>query len=183
MKKFKYLLVALFAVSAAVLVVGTSTAQQKRVSPHDKVATKIGNNEITIDYGRPNAKGRKIWGGLVPNGKAWRAGADEATLITTSEPIMIGDAAVPAGKHTLYMVLDDKGGAKLAISNRAGDWGILKDGTVNEKSDLARVDMQKAKLDKQLDQFTIALEPTTGGAALKMMWEDAAYWVPITAKK
>jgi Protein of unknown function (DUF2911) len=185
MKKLRYMLVALFVLAAAVLIAEPSSAQQKPVSPHEKVTAKIGTNEVTIDYGRPYSKDpktgeiRKIWGTLVPYGKAWRAGADLATQLTTKEPIMVGNTAVPAGKYTLYMVPDDKGGAKLAISKTVGKWGI----PVDEKNDLARVDMKKDKLNKQLDQFTITLEPTTGGAALKMMWENAVYWVPVTPKK
>jgi Protein of unknown function (DUF2911) len=184
MKKLRYMLVALFVLAAAALAAGPLSAQKQPVSPHEKVTAKIGTNEVTIDYGRPYSKDpktgqmRKVWGTLVPYGKAWRAGADLATQLTTKEPLMIGDAAVPAGKYTLYMVPDDKG-AKLAISKTVGKWGI----PVDEKNDLVRVNMKKDKLDKQLDQFTITVEPTTGGAALKMMWEDAVYWVPVTPKK
>jgi Protein of unknown function (DUF2911) len=189
MKKVRYMFVALFVLAAAALVAGPLSAQKQRVSPHEKVSVKIGGNEVTIEYGRPYAKDpksgqvRKVWGTLVPYGKAWRAGADEATTLITQEPIMVGDVAVPPGKYTLYMVLDDKGEAKLAISKRFGDWGILKDGTVNEKNDHARANMKREKLDRELDQFTIALESTAGGAALKMMWENTVFWVPITGKK
>jgi len=151
MKKFGYMIVALSVVGATALLTAPLSALQKQpVSPHEKVSGKIGTNEITIDYGRPNAKGRKIWGTLVPYGKAWRAGADLATTLTTQEPIMIGDAAVPAGKYTLYMVPEEKGTSKLAISKTVGKWGI----PVDEKNDLARVDMKKETLPKQVEQFT-----------------------------
>jgi len=186
MNKFKSTLVA-FVILAGAAIVATPTGafQKARVSPHDKVSTKIGDNLVTIDYGRPYSKDpksgetRKIWGTVVPFGKAWRAGADEATTLTTQQPIMIGDAAVPAGSYTLYMVPDDKGPSKLAISKTVGKWGI----PVDEKNDLARVDMKKDGLPKQLDQFTIALDGSGTGATLKMMWENTQYSVPITAKK
>src|SRR5438874_1534411 len=127
MKKIRLMIVALFMVAAAALLTAPLSALQKQpVSPHEKVSTKIGSNEVTIDYGRPYSKDpksgqvRKIWGTLVPYGKAWRAGADLATTLTTQEAIMIGDTAVPAGKYTLYMVPEEKGATKLAISKTVG---------------------------------------------------------------
>jgi Protein of unknown function (DUF2911) len=185
MNKFRYVLVALVMLAAVAFIATPSDAQQKKgpVSPHDKVNTRINGKLVTIYYGRPNAKGRKIWGGLVPYGKAWRAGADEATTLLTEDAIMVGGTALPAGAYTLYMVPEEKGTAKLAISKRIGDWGILKDGTVNEKNDLARVDMQKESLKDKLEQFTIGFEKGANGATLKMMWEDAGYSVPITGAK
>ena len=190
MIKFKSMIVALGILSAAVLVETPSGAWQGKqpVSPADKVSAKIGTNEVTIAYGRPFSKDpksgamRKIWGGLVPYGKAWRAGANTSTTLITKEPIMIGTAAVPAGTYRLYMVPNDKG-AKLAINKKTGIWGIQKDGSVDETDDLARVDMKMESQAPKLDQFTISLAPTTTGATLKMAWEDKAYTVPITAKK
>src|SRR6266436_5548005 len=79
-------------------------AQEKqRVSPHETVNASVGDTKITIVYGRPYTKDpksgekRKIWGGLVPYGKVWRMGADEATLLTTDKEISIGGTAIEAG--------------------------------------------------------------------------------------
>jgi Protein of unknown function (DUF2911) len=180
MNRLRYMLAALVLLAGLALVATPSDAQQKGpVSPHDKVSTKVGGKLVAIYYGRPNTKGRKIWGGLVPYGKAWRAGADEATTLVTQDPITIGDASIPAGAYTLYMVPEENGTAKLAISKKIGAWGI----PVNEKDDLTRVDMKKEALKDKLEQFTIALEKGTGGATLKMMWEDTGYSVPIAAAK
>jgi hypothetical protein len=184
MIKFKALLALSVILAVTAFLVEPSSAQQKAaVSPHDKVSTRIAGKLVTVYYGRPNAKGRKIWGGLVPYGKAWRAGADEATTLLTEDAITIGDASLPAGAYTLYMVPMETGTTKLAISKRIGDWGILKDQTVNEKSDITRVDMKKDELKDKLEQFTIAFDKSGTGATLKMMWENTQYSVPITAKK
>jgi len=191
MNKLKYMIVAVAILAAVAFVVTPSGARQAKqpASPADKVATKIGANEVTIEYGRPYTKDpktgemRKIWGGLVPYGKAWRAGANKSTTLITKEPIMIGDAAVPAGTYRLYMVPNDKGATKLAINKKTGVWGIQKDGTVDEADDLTRVDMKKESLPSKVDQFTIKLDPAPGGATLKMEWENTAYTVPITSKK
>src|SRR3979490_858565 len=76
-------------------------AQEKqRVSPHETVNATVGDAKISIVYGRPYTKDpksgekRKIWGGLVPYGKVWRMGADEATLFTTDKEVSIGETPV-----------------------------------------------------------------------------------------
>ncbi|HZZ29919.1 MAG TPA: DUF2911 domain-containing protein [Pirellulales bacterium] len=160
-------------------------AQRARTSPHDTISTVIDGDRVTLVYGRPYSKDprsgevRKIWGKLVPYGKAWRLGADEATLLVTQKPLEIGDTSVPAGAYTLYMVPDENG-AKLAISQSLGGWGI----PVDEKHDLARVDLKKEPLDKPNDQLAMALEKNpSGGGAIKIMWDDTEYSVPFTVKK
>src|SRR5262245_44842533 len=106
MRKLGILSIAL----AAAVVITPATAQQKRVSPHETVSAVIAGNRVTITYGRPFSKDpksdkiRKIWGELVPYGKAWRTGADEATTMIIQQDIMIGDTTVPAGAYTLYTV-------------------------------------------------------------------------------
>lgn len=158
-------------------------AQQKRVSPHETINTRIDGGLVMVVYGRPYTKDhrtgemRKIWGGLVPYGKVWRTGADEATLLITQKPIMIGGAAIPAGAYTLF-TLPEEDGAKLIVNKQIGQWGIGP-GSYDESQDLARIDMKKETLDTPVDQFTINLH----GGELKMSWEKTAYSVPITAQK
>ena len=65
-------------------------AKRKRVSPHETVSEVIDGNKVSVTYGRPYSKNprgtdiRKIWGSLVPYGKAWRLGADEETCLSNS---------------------------------------------------------------------------------------------------
>jgi hypothetical protein len=165
-------------------------AQQKRVSPHETISTVIGDrrtgDRITITYGRPYTKDpksgepRKIWGGLVPWGKADRLGADEATLFITQQPIQIGESTIPAGAYTLYTVPSETGPFKLAFSTNLGKWGV----PVDETHDLVRVDMKRDALDKPVDQLTLAIDKDpAGGGVLKIMWETNQYSVPFTVKK
>jgi hypothetical protein len=155
-------------------------------SPHETTSAVIDGNRVTIIYGRPFTKDpktgemRKIWGGLVPFGAAWRMGADEATTLITQKAIMIGETEIPAGAYTLYFVPQESGTSKLAISKTVGAWGV----PVNEKNDLARVDVQKGAADKQVDQFTMAVtKNSSGGGLLKWTWENTEYSVPFTVKK
>src|SRR3974377_382038 len=134
-------------------------AQRQRVSPHETISAVSDGNRVTIVYGRPYTKDhttgemRKIWGGLVPYGKVWRTGADEATLLITQKPIVMGETTVPAGAYTLFTLPEESGTAKLIISKQIGQWGLQYDST----QDLARVDLKKESLEPPADQFTIAI--------------------------
>ena len=173
-------------------------AQQKRaastggVSPHETISQVFDgarNNRVMITYGRPYSKDpksgevRKIWGGLVPYGKVWRTGSDEATLLITQKPIVIGETTIPTGAYTLFTLPQEDGTAKLIINKQVGQWGVGP-GSYDEKQDLARVDLKKDAVETAADQFTMAVEKNpSGGGVLKMMWENIQYSVAFTVQK
>jgi hypothetical protein len=182
----KHLTLALTLASATFLSTLPSQAQQKRLSPHETISTVIDGNRVTVTYGRPYTKNprggevRKIWGGLVPYGKPWRMGADEATLLITQQPIELGGKTIPAGAYMLYMVPEESGAAQLAISTQIGQWGV----PVDTSHDLARVELKKDSLDTDVDQFTMAITKNpSGGGVLKLSWEKTEFSVPFTVKK
>src|ERR1051325_10914117 len=76
--------------------------KSSRPSPPATATGKIGNATITINYSSPAVKGRKIWGELVPYDKAWRAGANEATIFTTDKEIKVEGKTLPAGSYSLF---------------------------------------------------------------------------------
>jgi hypothetical protein len=161
-------------------------AQRKRISPHETISSAIDGNKVTIVYGRPYSKDpksgevRKIWGGLVPYGKVWRTGSDEATLLAIQKPIVIGETTIPAGAYTLFTLPQEDGTAKLIINKQVGEWGLSYD----EKQDLARVDLKKDAVETAVDQFTMAVEKNpSGGGVLKLMWENTQYSVTFTIAK
>jgi hypothetical protein len=176
----------LSAASLIVLAASMAQAQEKpRVSPQETVKASIDDAQITIVYSRPYTKDpktgemRKIWGGLVPFGKIWRTGANEATLFTTDKPLEIGGTTLPAGTYSLF-TLPEEGGAKLAINKQTGQWGTKYD----EKQDFARVDLSKSSFDTPVDQFTMVVEKNAnGGGTLKLIWEKTAYSVNFAVKK
>jgi hypothetical protein len=183
MKKALSLLAVMAAVTLSALPL---QAQQKRVSPHETISQVVDGSRVVVVYGRPYTKDpksgepRKIWGGLVPYGKIWRAGADEATLLISQKPLVFGDTTVPAGAYTLFVLPAEDGSAKLVINKDLGQWGLQ----YNEKSDLARVDLKKAPLDAPLDQFTMAIaKGPAGGGVLKLSWENTEYSVAFTVQK
>jgi hypothetical protein len=123
-------------------------------------------------------RGRKIVGSLVPYDHVWRTGADAATTLSTSKDLVIGGAAVPTGKVTLY-TLPAEAGWKLIINKQTGQWGTEYD----QAQDLARVDLTRKALSAPVDQLTIAIEPAGSGGVLKISWETTELTVPFTVKQ
>jgi len=186
MNKLKFALV----ITAVIATALPAMAQRKRVSPHETITATVDGDKLTLVYGRPYTKDpktgevRKIWGGLVPYGKVWRTGADEATLLTTEQTIVVGGTAVPAGTYSLFTLPAADGTAKLIINKRTGQWGIPYKEASEATNELARIDLKKDTLDKTVDQFTMAIDSSsTGGGVLKMSWENTGFSVPFTVKK
>jgi hypothetical protein len=134
-------------------------------SPHVKSEWTVDGANITIEYGRPFLKGRKE-ADLMPPGKEWRTGADEATTFTTSKALKFGTLAVPAGTYTLYTV-PGTADWQLAISKKTGQWG---DPYPGKADDLGRVKMTLGKPAAPAENLTISIDDTTAGATLRIEW-------------
>jgi hypothetical protein len=161
--------------------------QKGRFSPHDTICKQIDGNRVTIVYGRPYTNDprthqpRKIWGGLVPYGKIWRLGADEATLFITQKPLDLGGLPVPAGAYTLFFLGAPDGSAELLVNKEIGQWGI---DLYHPEHELGRVPLTKDALPVRVDQFTISLENGRGRAGvIKLMWEQTQYSVGFTVRR
>lgn len=176
----------LLTAATAIATVAPLQAARNRISPHETISAVIGDpttgNHLTLTYGRPYSKDpnsgeiRTIWGDLVPWDKAYRLGADEATLLVTEKPLVIGTTTIPSGSYTLYMVPSEDGTSQLAFSTNTGKWGV----PVDTEHDLARVELQKTSVVERVDQLTIALEGTSAtGGVLKITWENTQYSLPF----
>ena len=122
-------------------------AQQKeekvRLSPKASVAQTIGFTDVTISYGRPGVKDRKIWGGLVPYDKVWRAGANEATKFTFSTDVMIEGKKLPAGSYSFFTI-PDKDSWTIIFNKVADQWGAFE---YNEAEDALRFTVKPVSSD------------------------------------
>ena len=146
-------------------------AWAQRISPHESTSGVIAGKKITVEYGRPYKKGRKIFGGLEPFGKVWRTGADEATTLTTEADLMVGGIHVPAGAYSLFTIPED-GKWTLVLNKTAKQWGAFD---YDESQDLGRTAMKVSNLDSPLEQLTITIEPTSGNnGVLKVAWDQTA---------
>ena len=159
---------------------GVTRAQEKkpRPSPPAQASVTLSGKSVTIDYGAPSMRGRKVIGGLVPYDKVWRTGANEATTLKTEASLRIGDLVVPAGTYTLYS-LPTAAGWKLIINKQTGQWGTV----YNEGQDLGRVAMQEGTIPAApVELFEIRFEHTKANKTeLHLIWETTNVFVPITA--
>src|SRR5713226_9154991 len=148
-----------------------------RPSPAAKATCALADGKtITVDYSSPRAKGRKIFGGLVPYGEVWRAGANEATTFVTTSDLMVGGTHVPAGSYTIFAI-PNKDKWTLVISKKTGEWGIPYPGP---SEDLARIDMKVSALPAAVENFTIAFGKAPKGCPLIMEWETTQASVDIS---
>jgi len=148
-----------------------------RPSPPAKASCALADGKtITVDYSSPRAKGRKIYGGLVPYGEVWRAGANEATTFVSTADVMVGGSHVPAGNYTIFAI-PNKDKWTLVISKKTGEWGTDYPGP---SEDLARIDMKASALPSGVENFTIAFDKTADGCTLRMDWETTRASVEIT---
>lgn len=151
-------------------------AQQPRKSPHDSTSIKINGHKITITYGRPYLRGRKMLGVHEPYGKVWRTGADEATTLKTDTDLEIAGLKVPKGKYSLFTIPGENEW-KLIVNKVADQWGAFN---YNEAQDLGRVNMTVTKSAKPLEQFTIKFLPAGPDlVTLELAWENTVATVPV----
>ena len=174
MKKIqRFLLVVLL-----ILGVFNANAQGKpRQSPKMTSSGKIGDANLTITYGSPSVKGRKIWGDLVPFDKVWRAGANEATQLETDKDILLEGKKLPAGKYSLYAIPGEKEW-KIIINAQNGQWGIERSGetTRNPEKDVIVVTVKP--INSKTMEESLLYTITNKGFSLK--WENLE--IPVEIK-
>jgi hypothetical protein len=157
--------------------------KSKRPSPPAHVQFQFPDGKmLTIDYSSPRMRGRVIYGGLVPYGKEWRVGANEATTFVTDTDLIVGGTLVPAGSYTLF-ALPNADQWWLIISKKTGEWGIPYPGA---SFDLARTEMHISTLPSPpapLEDFTIGLDGTDTGCTLRLDWASTRVSVEISEKK
>ena len=147
------------------------------LSPRDTVRATLGAAQLLVDYGRPSARGRKVFGANgVLNDTLWRTGANQATQFRTSVPIMLGGQRIPAGLYTLW-TLAIPGRYQLIVNKQTGQWGTVYD----PKQDLVRVPLTATRLQQVVDRFTILVDPSAANAGtLRLRWDTTELSVPIT---
>ncbi|HEV2287587.1 MAG TPA: DUF2911 domain-containing protein [Candidatus Acidoferrales bacterium] len=155
--------------------------KSKRPSPPAQAQCKFADgNTITTDYSSPRMKGRKIYGGLVPWGKVWRVGANEATTFVPTVNVVVGGKEVAAGNYTIDAIPNaDKW--TFIVSKKTKIWGIPYPG---EQFDLMRTDDVKvSQLSAPVEDFTISFEPAGNVCTMNMDWETTRASIEIQEKK
>lgn len=170
------------------VLVAVSLAAQAQVvtpapSPAATVSTVVGLTEVKVEYSRPKAKGRKIFGNgadfVTPYGQVWRTGANAGTIVSFGDDVKFGGTDVPKGK---YLLLTIPG---------AAEWTVIlyKDvalggntSAYDQKNDQARAVVKPETLAQKVEAFTVEiadLSADSKSANLQLMWENTSVKVPI----
>lgn len=141
-----------------------------RDSQRARISQRVGITDITINYHRPLVKGRKVWGGIVPYGQVWRAGANENTTIEFSDPVTIEGKTLPRGIYGLHMIPNENEWTVI-FSRNSTSWGSF---TYNQAEDALRVNVkpQAAELKEALAYEVDGLTPDS--AVVTLRWEKLA---------
>ena len=164
MKKLIYavaFMLATFAIEAQV--------KTPQPSPKTTVQQVVGLTDVTLDYSRPSAKGRTIFGDLVPFGKLWRTGANLNSMITFSDDVTIDGKALPKGKYALFTV-PKADTWEIIFYKTTDNWGTPEE---FKESDVAlRANAKPILTDRRVETFTLSIGNITNDAAdLEIAWE------------
>lgn len=153
---------------------------------YEEDAALTGPAKISIAYGQPHARGRKIVGGLIPNDTVWRFGANTATALHTDVDMTLGDRALPRGDYTLFL-LHSGNTWQLIVNAQTAQWGT----DYNAAKDIGRITLAAKQMNDNEETLTIYLvpesaQPATGYAALRgvmrIRWGTLELSTPWTVK-
>ncbi len=148
-------------------------------SPPQFVKQDFGLSAIELSYSRPGVKGRAIFGDLVPYGKVWRTGANQATTISFGDDVIIGGTKIPAGKYGLVTIPE------------AGEWTIIitrqlditNSAAYKQDQDIIRVKATPISLPFTMETFTILFANVTSSSCdLQLLWDKTLVTLPISAE-
>lgn len=144
----------------------------KRRSKNGRAEGTAGGAQVVVEYGRPSVNGRAIWGALVPYGKVWRTGADEATTVTVDRDVVVEGELLLVGTYALFTIPGES--SWTVIFNRVAEqWGAFDH---DPGQDALRVEVVPRAHD-HVETFEIAVE----GDALVLRWEKLEVPVHLAA--
>ncbi len=159
-------------------VAANACAQSPRRSQHGSVSQMVANTKISIEYNRPVARGRTVFGGVVRYDRTWHPGADSATTIEVSDTILIGDHELPAGTYSLWSIPRETEPWTFIFSTRANVWHT----SYPEGHDALRVDLRPVT-GSHMETMAFYF-PVVGpdSATLVLHWGETVVEFPIRLK-
>jgi hypothetical protein len=157
----------------------------KSFSPQESAVFTDGQTKIEVFYSRPSVKGRLIFGhesdsALVPYGKKWRTGANEATEIEFTVPVTVGEVEIPAGTYSIYTIPGETEWI-VAINSNTDYWGINPFGeTFDESKDIVRAKAEVSQAKEQQELFLISFDKVKDGVvSMNFIWDQTVASLPI----
>jgi hypothetical protein len=160
---------------------------QKVIKPRPKasplcLATFLdGDVYLKVTYGQPNKNGRDIFGNLVPYGKIWRTGANEATEFTTTKDIKIEKKTLKAGTYTVFSIPDEKKWT-IIFNSVLGQWGAYKY-EETKTANVLEIEVPVEASEDEYEGFTVQFEQTKKGADLVFLWDKTRIGIPVNFLK
>ncbi|MEI7735134.1 MAG: DUF2911 domain-containing protein [Ferruginibacter sp.] len=156
---------------------GTSQVKMPQPSSTQTIKQDFGMGAIELTYSRPNAKGRKIFGDLVPYNKLWRTGANGATKIVFTDAVELGGKKIDTGTYVLYTI-PGVDSWEIILNKGLTNWGI--DG-YKESEDVLHFKVEPVKSNTKLETFTMQfanIKPES--CDLQLIWEKTLVSIPVT---
>jgi Protein of unknown function (DUF2911) len=142
-----------------------------QASPRQIITQTVGLTDVEINYCRPGAKGRSVFGNLVPFGKLWRTGANENTIISFSEDIVVDGKTLPKGKYALYTIPNIENW-DVIFYKTTDNWGTPE--VFSDTNVVLKARVKAEVLPKKVETFTIAINGLDNNFAfLEMYWENS----------
>ncbi|RYE25877.1 MAG: DUF2911 domain-containing protein [Sphingobacteriales bacterium] len=148
------------------------------LSPNAKISQDFSTSSIEISYSRPSARGRKIFGDVVPYNAVWRTGANSATRLKLGEDVTMGGQTIKTGEYALYTI-PGQNEWEIILNKGVGNWGNAGYAT---SDDIARFKVKSSKLTSGVSTFTINIADITASTCnLEIKWENTKVVIPIKA--
>lgn len=187
--------------AAGLALATTSFAQDS--APRGKAETTVGGKKVSVDYGQPALKGRKMDELLkgLPEDRMWRAGMNQVTILNTEGDILVGGKKVPAGRYSLYVHAPATGDWSLALNSDQGialgkiwdkapanikdqPWPHLEGYSKNiAKSEVVRTPLKTGTAPSAVESFTVGFKPAGDGATMTLAWGDKTWAVDLKPAK
>lgn len=170
--------------AAAILFSAASTAGAQQInmpapSPLQKLTQDFALSEIEIEYSRPSAKGRTIYGGLVPYDQIWRTGANASTKITFGEDVTVGGKPLAAGTYALYTKPGKNSWNVMFYSDLKLGGNVANYNTANERLNIT---VTPKSISNSVETFTIQVaNMTTNSADISLQWANTEILIPVVA--
>lgn len=166
MKKYLHGFILTLSIGIVPFILPAQSENTAPSSPFVELKGALQGAQVTLQYSAPSVKGRTIWDGLVPYGKVWRTGANEATTFETDRDIVIQGQPLPAGKYALFTIPGES--EWIWIFNAVWDqWGAYK---YEASNDVLRVSVSPEKSSVSHEQMKFELDQDT----VTLYWENIA---------
>jgi hypothetical protein len=148
------------------------------LSPFSRISQQVGLTEINLEYSRPSAKGREVFGGLVPFGKIWRTGANASTKISFKEQVSIAGNPLDSGTYAIYTIPSVD--SWTIIIHRNIKMRSLAGDVYKQENDVFRFRVKPERISDMVESFTLQFTDLTSNSVnFQMSWENTQVNIPI----